>query len=43
MRHVQSAVGELLQLRKLLQSAIQREAYEEAANLRDQIRKLEAD
>lgn len=43
MKHVQSAVGELLQLRKLLQSAIQREAYEEAANLRDQIRKLEAE
>jgi protein arginine kinase activator len=32
---------ELVQLRKQLQNAVQKEAYEEAARLRDQIRKLE--
>jgi len=33
--------SELLQLRKQLQQAVTREAYEEAARLRDRIRKLE--
>jgi protein arginine kinase activator len=33
--------SELLQLRKQLQQAVTREAYEEAAGLRDRIRKLE--
>lgn len=33
--------SELLQLRKQLQQAVTREAYEEAANLRDRIRQLE--
>jgi protein arginine kinase activator len=33
--------SELTQLRKQLQSAVTREAYEEAARLRDRIRKLE--
>ena len=33
--------SELIQLRKQLQQAINREAYEDAARLRDQIRKLE--
>src|SRR6516164_5440343 len=33
--------SELMQLRKQLQQAITREAYEEAARLRDRIRKLE--
>ncbi len=35
------ARDELIQLRKQLQSAVNREAYEEAARLRDRIRKLE--
>ena len=33
--------GELVQLRKALQSAVTREAYEEAARIRDAIRRLE--
>lgn len=33
--------GELIQLRKQLQSAVTREAYEEAARIRDRIRQLE--
>lgn len=33
--------GELLQLRKQLQQAVTKEAYEEAARLRDRIRQLE--
>jgi protein arginine kinase activator len=33
--------SELIQLRKQLQQAVTREAYEEAAGLRDRIRKLE--
>jgi protein arginine kinase activator len=33
--------SELIQLRKQLQQAVTREAYEEAASLRDRIRKLE--
>jgi protein arginine kinase activator len=33
--------SELIQLRKQLQQAVNREAYEEAARLRDRIRKLE--
>jgi protein arginine kinase activator len=33
--------SELLQLRKQLQQAVTREAYEEAARLRDRIRQLE--
>jgi protein arginine kinase activator len=33
--------SELMQLRKQLQQAVKREAYEEAASLRDRIRKLE--
>jgi protein arginine kinase activator len=33
--------SELIQLRKQLQQAVNREAYEEAAGLRDRIRKLE--
>jgi protein arginine kinase activator len=35
------AQGELIQLRKRLHQAVTREAYEEAAQLRDQIRQLE--
>jgi len=35
------AQGELIQLRKQLQQAVTREAYEEAAQLRDRIRQLE--
>lgn len=35
------ALGELIQLRKQLQQAVNREAYEDAARLRDRIRKLE--
>src|SRR5207245_6688672 len=35
------AQNELLQLRKQLQQAVTREAYEEAAQLRDRIRQLE--
>jgi protein arginine kinase activator len=33
--------SELMQLRKQLQQAVKREAYEEAASIRDKIRKLE--
>jgi protein arginine kinase activator len=33
--------SELIQLRKQLQQAVNREAYEEAANIRDRIRRLE--
>ncbi len=33
--------SELIQLRKQLQQAVTKEAYEDAARLRDQIRKLE--
>lgn len=36
-----AANGELLQLRKQLQIAVSREAYEEAARIRDRIRQLE--
>jgi protein arginine kinase activator len=36
-----AANGELLQLRKQLQVAVTREAYEEAARIRDRIRQLE--
>jgi protein arginine kinase activator len=35
------AQSEMIQLRKQLQQAVAREAYEEAAQLRDQIRRLE--
>jgi protein arginine kinase activator len=35
------AQSELIQLRKLLHQAVNKEAYEEAANLRDKIKKLE--
>ncbi len=37
----QQAQSELIKLRKQLQHAVTREAYEEAAKLRDQIRQLE--
>ncbi len=37
----QQAQSEMLQLRKQLQAAVTREAYEEAAKIRDQIRRLE--
>lgn len=37
----QQAQSEMMQLRKQLQQAIQREAYEEAAQIRDQIRRIE--
>jgi protein arginine kinase activator len=37
----QQTQGELIQLRKQLQQAVNKEAYEEAARLRDRIRKLE--
>lgn len=36
----QQAQSEMMQLRKQLQQAIHREAYEEAAQIRDQIRRL---
>ena len=35
------AQSEMIQLRKQLQQAVAREAYEEAAQIRDQIRRLE--
>ena len=37
----QQTQSELIQLRKQLHQAVTREAYEEAAQLRDKIRKLE--
>jgi protein arginine kinase activator len=39
--HSKKAQAELVQLRKQLMQAVDREAYEEAAGLRDQIRRLE--
>jgi protein arginine kinase activator len=39
---VRKVNGELVQLRKLLQQAVNREAYEEAARIRDRIKQLEA-
>lgn len=39
---VQAVLGEMVKLRKLLHAAIQREDYEEAASVRDKIRKMES-
>ena len=39
--HTRQAQSELVQLRKQLSQAITKEAYEEAADLRDRIRRLE--